>query len=99
MSSLVQAKWRKPALGASSGSAAMRSASQYSTGVGLAEALDQPAQEGERLGTERPQLGEAGFGEADEPLHLDLHPAADQAVFGEQRPERLDLAGITTVER
>ena len=33
MSSLVQAKWRKPVAGASSGSAAMRSASQYSTAL------------------------------------------------------------------
>ena len=98
MSSLVQAKWMKPAAPASFGSLAKRSPSQYSTAltswlvrrsialIASASASENPcarlAQEGERAGVERRQLGEAGLGQGDEPLDLDPDPAAHQAEFG-----------------
>ncbi len=90
--------------GSSRGSAAKRSASQYSTaltswlvvlldrldrlGVGVGEVGDQAAQIGRAPRRERLELGKPRVGQRDEPLDLDLDPPVQQAVFGEQRPQR-----------
>jgi len=49
---------------------------------------------------ERLELGDAGFGgQRLEPLDFHLHAGADQAEFGEDRPQRIDLLGIAAIER
>ena len=55
-----------------------------------------------RLGAagELRQLDDARLrGQRQQPFDLDLDPGADQAVLGEDRPQRVDLAGVTAVER
>jgi hypothetical protein len=44
------------------------------------------------------RFSEAGIGQGDEPLDLDLHAAVHQAVFGQQRAQRRDLGGVAAVE-
>ncbi|PAK99420.1 hypothetical protein B8W90_14510, partial [Staphylococcus hominis] len=46
------------------------------------------------------QLGDARFvGQGQQPLHFDLHAGLDQAIFGEDRAQGVDLAGIAAIKR
>ncbi len=63
------------------------------------EAGNQRAQAFARRGRQRLEFGETRVGQRDEPLHLDLHAAVHQAELAEQRTQRCQLGGITSVER
>ena len=68
-------------------------------GVGLGEAQHEVAQQAARRFRQGLELGEAGVGQGDEPLDLDLHAAVHQAELRQQRAQRGDLGGIATVQR
>src|SRR3546814_17037140 len=38
-------------------------------------------------------------GQCQQPFHLDPHARLEKAVFGEDRPQRIDLGGVAAVER
>ena len=64
------------------------------------EAVGQRTQAPGRVIAERRQLDDARLvGQRQQPLHLHLYPGLDQAVLGEDRPQRIDLAGIAAIER
>jgi hypothetical protein len=46
------------------------------------------------------KLGDARLmGQRQQPFHFDLHAGLDQAEFGKDRPQGIDLAGIAAIER
>gem|GEM_PF-5411157 len=72
----------------------------HARGLGRAEAGGQVAQAGDGGVGERRQFDDARFGgQRQQPFHLDRDAGLDQAVFGEDRAQRVDLAGIAAIER
>ena len=62
--------------------------------------LGQRAQPRGGGGGERLQFDDARIaGQRQQPFDFHLHPRPDQAVFGEDRAQRVDLAGVAAIER
>ena len=72
----------------------------HARGLGRAEAGRQLAQAGDGGVGERRQFDDARFGgQRQQPFHLDHDAGLDQAVFGEDRAQGVDLAGVAAIER
>ncbi len=68
--------------------------------MGNVEAVGQGAQALRGSGRERRQLGDARLGgQCQQPFDFDLDPRLDQAVFGEDRAQRIHFGGVAAVER
>ena len=72
----------------------------HARGLGRAEVGGQRAQAGDGGVGERGQFDDARLGgQGQQPFHLDHDAGLDQAIFGEDRAQGVDLAGVTAIKR
>ncbi|MNQ88441.1 hypothetical protein D3C85_1037010 [compost metagenome] len=67
-------------------------------GVGFGEVLHQRLQLRLGIGRELRHVGQAGLGQGDQPVDLDLHAVAHEGRLGEPLAQRVGLGGITAID-